>query len=291
MVSIATKTPVFFISHGGPNLLDNLEKPGDFYSWLGNYLKTELKPKAIVIISAHWQGEGKENVFVDVSEKPKLIYDFYGFPKNYYEVKWDHKGSPAVATRVIDLLNQSGIKASGKQYGNDHGVWVPLKRAMTNNPDIPIVEVSTFSHEDMPMHVKMGEALAPLRDEDIVIIGSGSAVHNLQQLWKHVNKPSPKFVQDFDKEMENIACTSVGEERNAKSSELSQHKHFRDCHPTAEHLVPFHVALGAAGEDKGKKLLQDYFSTLSWGSYAFGLPEDTVLPKYDGSQIRDRDEL
>lgn len=87
--------------------------------------------------------------------------------------------------------------------------------------------------------------------------------------------------------METIACDFVGEERNEKSSELSQHRHFRDCHPTAEHLVPFHVALGAAGQDKGKKLLQDYFSTLSWGSYAFGLPQDTVLPKYDGTQLRD----
>ncbi|KAI7895066.1 Extradiol ring-cleavage dioxygenase, class III enzyme, subunit B [Mucor mucedo] len=152
MTSLATKTPVFFVSHGGPNLLENQAKPGDFYSWFGQYLKNELKPKAIVIISAHWQGEGPDGIFVDVSEKPKLIYDFYNFPKHYYEEKWDHQGSPA-----------SGLKASGQKYGNDHGVWVPLKRAMRSNPHIPIVEVSTFSHEDMDMHVKLGEALAPLR--------------------------------------------------------------------------------------------------------------------------------
>lgn len=287
MVSIATKTPVFFISHGGPNLLDDTEKPGDFYSWLGNYLKNELKPKAIVIISAHWQGEGKNGIFVDISEKPKLIYDFYGFPQQYYEQKWDHKGSPDVANRVIDLLNQSGLKASGQKYGNDHGVWVPLKRAMSSNPNIPIIEISTFSHEDMPMHVKLGEALAPLRDEGVVIIGSGTAVHNLRLLRSHMDKPSPKYVLGFDKQMETIACEFTAEERNSKSSELSHHKHFRDCHPTAEHLVPFHVALGAAGEDKGKKLLQGYVSTISWGSYAFGLPEGTSLPKYDGTQKRD----
>lgn len=87
--------------------------------------------------------------------------------------------------------------------------------------------------------------------------------------------------------METLACKSTGEERQAKACELNQHKSFRDCHPTAEHLMPFHVALGAAGEDKGKKLLNDYFSTLSWGSYAFGLPKDTSLPKYDGTQTRD----
>ncbi|KAI9475941.1 MAG: Extradiol ring-cleavage dioxygenase, class III enzyme, subunit B, partial [Benjaminiella poitrasii] len=146
------RAPAFFISHGGPNLLDDQAKPGHFYNWLGNYLKNELKPKAIVLISAHWQGEGRESVFVDVSEKPKLIYDFYNFPRRYYEETWDHRGSPT-----------SSFKAIGQKYGNDHGVWVPLKRAMKSNPDIPIVEVSTLAHESMPMHIKMGEALAPLR--------------------------------------------------------------------------------------------------------------------------------
>jgi aromatic ring-opening dioxygenase catalytic subunit (LigB family) len=102
-------------------------------------------------------------IIVDVSEKPKLIYDFYNFPKRYYEHTWDHKGSPAVAHKVIDALNKAGFEATGQKYGNDHGVWVPLKRAMESNPDIPIVEVSTFAHENMKSHVEMGKALAPLR--------------------------------------------------------------------------------------------------------------------------------
>lgn len=157
---------------------------------------------------------------------------------------------------------------------------------MDSNPDIPIIEVSTFQHENMPMHVKMGEALAPLREEGILIIGSGSAVHNLRTLWNYQEK-SPQFVKDFDDDMAQIATKLTGEERNAKANELNKHKHFRDCHPTAEHLMPYHVALGAAGQDTGKKLLHDYFSTLSWGSYAFGLPEEPVLPKYDGTQTRD----
>lgn len=104
--------------------------------------------------------------------------------------------------------------------------------------------------------------------------------------------------------MENIACRFTAKERNSLANQLDKHASFRKCHPTAEvwyeeewweyctyvlwqqHLVPFHVALGAAGSDKGKKLLQDYYSTLSWGSYAFGLPEDTTLPTYDGSQAK-----
>ncbi|KAG1445084.1 hypothetical protein G6F55_012089 [Rhizopus delemar] len=217
------RTPVFYISHGGPNLLEDVEKPGTFYSWFGNYVKEILKPKAIVIISAHWQGEGKCGVKVETYEKPKLIYDFYGFPKRYYEHTWDHQGSP-----------EAGFEARGEKNGNDHGVWVPLKRAMESNRDIPIVEVSTLGHENMAMHTKVGEALEPLRDEGVLIVGSGSAVHNLRELWTTANKPSPKFVLDFDRELDTVACQLTGEERKKKANELNQHSDFRRCHPTAE---------------------------------------------------------
>ncbi|KAI8091315.1 aromatic ring-opening dioxygenase LigB subunit [Gilbertella persicaria] len=278
---MSTRLPVFFISHGGPNLLEDQAKPGKFYSWFGKYLQA-LKPKGIVIISAHWQGHGHSGIYVDTSEKPKLIYDFYNFPRHYYQQQWDHQGSPALADRVLSLLNHAGVaEAKGKKYGNDHGVWVPLKRAMESNPDIPIVEVSTFEHEDMDMHVKMGEALAPLREDGIVIIGSGSAVHNLSTLWTYGDKPSPKYVVDFDKDLQDIACRYVGKERCEKAIQLDQHTAFRRCHPTAEHLVPFHVAVGAAGEDKGRKLITDFFSTISWGCFGFGLPQDVVLPEYN----------
>ncbi|KAI9026404.1 Extradiol ring-cleavage dioxygenase, class III enzyme, subunit B [Phycomyces nitens] len=274
------RAPVFFISHGGPNLLEDKNKPGEFYTWLGKYIKNIIKPKAIVVISAHWQGKGKSGISVDSSDKPALIYDFYGFPKHYYSETWDQQGEPELASRIVGMLQKSGIQATAERYGNDHGVWVPLKRAMRETGGIPIVEVSTFSHENLPMHISMGEALAPLRDENILIIGSGSSVHNLRLLWSYGDKPSPKFVIDFDRTMEKYACTLRGEERNKAASTLDQHPNFRDCHPTAEHLVPFHVALGAAGEDRGVKLLEDYFATLGWGCFGFGLPEDLRVPQY-----------
>ncbi|ORZ21403.1 aromatic ring-opening dioxygenase LigB subunit [Absidia repens] len=273
-MSTISKQPVFFISHGGPNLLEDNGKPGEFYSWFGSLLKKQLKPKAIVIVSAHWQGQGRNGIYVDTSEKPQLIYDFYGFPKHYYEETWDHSGEPAVASKVIDLLNKANIKAEGRTYGNDHGVWVPLKRAMKSNPDIPIVEVSTFEHEDMAAHIKMGQALAPLRDEGILIIGSGSAVHNLRDLWSGMGKASPNYVLDFDKEMEHIAVELPVDERDKAAEQLNTHPAFRPSHPTAEHLMPFHFALGAAGNDHGAKILEDYTATISWGSYAFGLDNE-----------------
>ncbi|KAG0166997.1 hypothetical protein DFQ28_011707 [Apophysomyces sp. BC1034] len=281
------KTPVFYVSHGGPDLLENQGRPGTFFEWLGNFIQKELKPKAIVVISAHWQGEGRNGVFVDTSKKPKLIYDFYGFPKRYYEYESDHEGSPALAEQVIGLLRNSGIDATGVNYGNDHGVWSPLKRAMESNKDIPVVEVSTFSHEDMPSHIKMGEALAPLRDEGVLIIGSGMIVHNLRLLWSYSDKPSPQFVKDFDKATDKCACELTGDERKKAANALDKHPAFRQSHPTAEHLTPFHVALGAAGDDEGIKLLHDYQSSLSWGSFGFGLPKGIKLPKYGGQATKD----
>ncbi|KAI8986385.1 aromatic ring-opening dioxygenase LigB subunit [Pilobolus umbonatus] len=290
-MTVPTKTPVFFISHGGPNLLDDQEKPGHFYTWLGNYIQNVLKPTAIVIMSAHWQGTGKDDILVDISEKPKLIYDFYNFPKHYYDQKWDHKGSPAVAQRVIELINKTGYKARGLKYGNDHGVWVPLKRAMDSNPNIPVIEISTFSHEDMSMHAKVGQALAPLREEGVLIIGSGSAVHNLREIWSYSGKGSPNYANEFDKELENIACKHIGDERISKAVVLDKNKHYRSSHPTAEHLMPYHFALGAAGEDTGKKLIHDFFATISWSSFGFGLPSDTTLPNYQNVNRPVKDEF
>ncbi|CAO3634477.1 unnamed protein product [Cunninghamella blakesleeana] len=277
MVSKITKQPVFFVSHGGPSLLDDNGKLADFFTWFGsNLIKKQLQPKAIVVISAHWSGRNND-IYVDTSEKPKLIYDFYGFPKKYYEVTWDHKGSPEVAQQVVDLLNKSNIKATGVQYGNDHGVYCFLKKGMESNKDIPIIEVSTLGNESLEQHIKVGEALAPLREENILIIGSGTAVHNLRDL-SGAHKKSPDYVFEFDKSMEKIATESTGDERQQLSVQLDKHKSFRLAHPTAEHLVPFQVALGAAGNDKGIKMLEDYISTLSWSCYAFGLPEDIKVP-------------
>ncbi|CAO3664905.1 unnamed protein product [Umbelopsis ramanniana] len=198
----ATRLPTYFISHGGPNLLDDKDKPGKFYEWFGKTIREKIKPKAIVIISAHWQGEGN-GVYVEATEGPlKLIYDFYGFPPQYYKQTWNGTGLPSLANKVAELLKQKGIPATLTKRGIDHGVWVPLKRAISDF-DIPLVQVSTFEHEDMASHVKLGEALEPLRDEGVLIIGSGAAEHNLRDMWQHMGRPSPSYIKSFDNNMEN----------------------------------------------------------------------------------------
>ncbi|KAI8580698.1 hypothetical protein K450DRAFT_198306 [Umbelopsis ramanniana AG] len=274
----ATRLPTYFISHGGPNLLDDKDKPGKFYDWFGKTIREKIKPKAVVIVSAHWQGDGN-GVYVEATEGPlKLIYDFYGFPPQYYKQTWNGTGLPSLANKVAELLKQKGIPATLTKRGIDHGVWVPLKRALSDF-DIPLVQVSTFEHEDMASHVKLGEALQPLRshpqqienrrDEGVLIIGSGAAEHNLRDMWQHINRPSPSYIKSFDKNLEDSVLKYTGEQRKAEVCKLNKDPAFRKCHPTAEHLVPLHVAVGAAGDDKAVKILDDFFSTIGWSSFEF----------------------
>ncbi|CAM0136525.1 hypothetical protein VKS41_003327 [Umbelopsis sp. WA50703] len=265
---MVSRLPTFFISHGGPNLLEDKSKPGKFYDWFGKLIKNEIKPKAVVIVSAHWQASGK-GVFVEATEGPlKLIYDFYGFPSHYYNQTWNGTGDASLAHRVSDLIKKQGIPATLTRRGIDHGVWVPLKRAIPDF-DIPLVQVSTFAHENMEEHIKLGEALQPLRDEGVLIIGSGAAVHNLHDMWNYMNKPAPSFVKSFDQNVEASVVKLTGEDRKKAVCKLNQDPGFRKCHPTAEHLVPLHVAVGAAGDDQAVKVLDDYFSTIGWASYQF----------------------
>jgi len=157
--------------------------------------------------------------------------------------------------------------------GIDHGVWVPLKRALPDF-DIPLVQVSTFAHEDMQAHVKLGEALQPLRDEGVLIIGSGAAEHNLREMWQYMDRPTPSFVKSFDKNLEDSVLKHVGDERKTEVCKLNKDPSFRKCHPTAEHLMPLHVAVGAAGDDKAVKVLDHYFSTVGWASFQFSSADE-----------------
>jgi aromatic ring-opening dioxygenase catalytic subunit (LigB family) len=121
------RTPVYFLSHGGPNIMYDVEHPA--YKELGKIGKeitTKVKPRAVVVFSAHWQG-GVDTVQVNTAEMTELIYDFYGFPSHYYKEKYPNVGSKEVASKVLDALQQAGIKAEGVKRGLDHGVWASFK--------------------------------------------------------------------------------------------------------------------------------------------------------------------
>ncbi|KAL4945081.1 hypothetical protein BDV06DRAFT_219613 [Aspergillus oleicola] len=267
------KTPVYFLSHGGPTIMFDVDHPAHKeLGKIGREITTKVKPRAVVVFSAHWQA-GRDTVQVNTAEITELIYDFYGFPSHYYEEKYPNVGNRDVANRVLDLFKQAGIKAEGVKRGLDHGVWVGFKCAF--NPDsnplnVPIVQVSLFGTEDPMQHYRLGEAVAKLREENILIIVSGMAVHNLRDLRFTFSDPRPMpYTTSFDEALKD-AATKPPAERGQALTDLLKRGDARQAHPTFDHLLPIHVGAGAAGEDVGKRLWTMGEGSLSWAQYRFG---------------------
>ncbi|PLN86136.1 aromatic ring-opening dioxygenase LigB subunit [Aspergillus taichungensis] len=267
------RTPVYFLSHGGPNVMYDQEHPA--YAKLaaiGREITTKVKPRAVVVFSAHWQA-GRDTIQVNTAEKTDLIYDFYGFPSHYYKETFPHVGSQEVAGKVLGLLNQAGIKAEGVKRGLDHGVWASFKCAFEpeSNPlNVPIVQVSLFGSEDPEQHYRLGEAVSSLRDDNILIIVSGMAVHNLRDLMRAFGNPKPMpYTISFDEALKD-AATKPPAEREQAMVQLLKRGDARQAHPSFEHLLPIHIGAGAAGEDLGRRLWTYKDGSMSWAQYRFG---------------------
>ncbi|KAI0505887.1 putative aromatic ring-opening dioxygenase LigB subunit [Xylaria bambusicola] len=269
----AHRMPVYFLGIGGPNFMENQNHPA--YLKLGETgleITTKVKPKAVVVFSAHWQ-DGPSRVSINAAENAKLIYDFYGFPPHYYEYKYPSKGSPEIAEKVAQKLSGAGIQVEKVKRGLDHGVWVGFLAAFDpkRNPlNVPIVQVSLFNNEDSGLHYRMGQALEGLRDEGILIIGAGMAAHNLQdyRVNRGSTKPMPYSIS-FDDALE-AAVSSKPEDRRTAMSALMRRSDARQAHPTVEHILPVHVVAGAAGADVGERLWTMPEGPLNWAQYRFG---------------------
>lgn len=254
------------------------EKEHPVYAQLqkvGREITQKVKPKAIVVFSAHWQAERPNTIEVNVAESEPLLYDFYGFPRHYYLEKYPNRGSPEVAARVMELLTQAGIKAEGVERGLDHGVFVCFKVAFdpeTNPVGVPIVQVSLFDDDRDPgAHIRLGRAVQKLREEGVLIVVSGMAVHNLRDLGfaRMIQKPQP-YAVSFDEALKEAAETEPGVERDKSMIDLFKRPDMRRAHPTAEHLLPMHVGTGAAGGDRGQQLWTMPEGSMSWAQYRWG---------------------
>lgn len=242
---------------------------------IGLEITQTIRPSAIVVFSAHWQAQQSNTIEVNTSESEPLLYDFYGFPKHYYMERYPNRGSAAVAERVMQSLNEAGIKTVAEERGLDHGVFVPFKVMFDpakNALDVPIVQVSLFEdHTDAATHIRLGRAVEKLREENILIIVSGMAVHNLRDLWvtraRGVTMP---YAYSFDEALREAVEKTPGEERNRAMEGLLKRPDARQAHPTFEHLLPVHVGVGAAGSDAGKQLWTLPEGSMSWGQYRFG---------------------
>ncbi|KAL2059490.1 hypothetical protein ABVK25_000783 [Lepraria finkii] len=212
-----TRTPVYFVSHGGPNIIYETTHPA--YSRLesiGCEITQHIKPSAILVFSAHWQADRPNTIEVNISEQEPLLYDFYGFPKHYYLEKYPNRGSPQLAKRVMQLLTEAGIEAVPTDRGLDHGVFVPFKVMFSpeKNPvDVPIVQVSLFDDDtDAAAHIRLGRAVQKLREENVQIIVSGMAVHNLGDMRVAMSqKRTMPYTVSFDRALQEAVETEPGE--------------------------------------------------------------------------------
>ncbi len=242
---------------GGPTVIENVEHPA--YAQLQALGKeiTQQKPKAVVVFSAHWQGEPK-TIEVNTAESMGLIYDFYGFPPHFYEYEFPNRGDPALAEKILELLEKAGIQGEGVRRGLDHGVWASFAVAFdpkTNPLNVPIVQVSLFDSEDPDKHYALGKAVSALRDEGVQIIVSGMTVHNLRDFRRSFglkSGPMP-YAISFDEAVKEAVEQPV-EQRQEAMSTLLQRSDARKAHPSFEHLLPIHIGAGAAGDDVGRQV-------------------------------------
>ncbi|KAH6648772.1 Extradiol ring-cleavage dioxygenase, class III enzyme, subunit B [Truncatella angustata] len=267
------KAPVYFFSHGGPTVQYETKHPA--YSVLqniGQEITKKVKPSAVVVFSGHWEGS-RDTIEVNTAEHTDLIYDFYGFPSYMYEAKYPSRGSPELANRILGLLGDAGIKAKGVTRGLDHGVWSGFNVAFDpeKNPlGVPLVQVSLYHSEDPDMHYRLGQAVASLRDDNIVIIGAGMSVHNIRDMFATRGDPRPlPYTVSFDEALKD-ATEAAPAERQARMAEVTRRPDAKQAHPWMDHLMPVYVAAGAAGEDQGKRTWTLHEVSMGWSQYRFG---------------------
>ena len=238
---------VLYIPHGaGPMPLLGDEGHREMVDCLQGLAARIPKPEAILLVSAHWE---EPLSAITRAANPPLLYDYYGFPPQSYEIEYPASGHPELAGAVHAALTEGGIESvlSGKR-GFDHGMFVPLK-IMYPEADVPCVQLSLVKGLDPGRHLAMGEALAGLGYENLLIIGSGFSFHNMSAFFAPETGETRKANLEFDRWL-NETCSNremSGEERRGRLENWEQAPFARYCHPREEHLLPLHVCYGAAG--------------------------------------------
>lgn len=235
-----------FISHGGgplPLLGDPQHKA--LVIALQDLARAIPKPRAIVVVSAHWE---EQIPTITAVQHPSLIYDYYGFPPESYEIQYPCPGEPSLAEGIFELLKSRGITARlDRVRGLDHGAFVPLK-IMYPEASIPCIQLSLVNTLDPFLHIEIGQALQQLHEQNILLIGSGFSFHNIRAFFEPNNMESNQLNQSFESWLEDV-CVNEEYSESQRSELLWQWKkapgaHY--CHPREEHLIPLHVCYGAS---------------------------------------------
>ncbi|MFW1816294.1 dioxygenase [Acinetobacter guillouiae] len=227
--------PGLFISHGSPMLALDPEQVGPALHRLGLNLP---KPQAIVVMSAHWESEALE---VNTGVRPETWHDFRGFPQALYEIRYPAPGNPELAEEILHLLAEAHLPAhANSTRPRDHGVWMPLLH-MYPEADIPVIEISLPMNMHADQIYQIGQALAPLREKQILLIGSGSITHNLRELsWNDKDENVPEWASTF----RNYVVSKLNHSNYDAVLEWDSIPYLQKNHPTLEHFAPLFFAMG-----------------------------------------------
>lgn len=263
------RTPAVYLPHGGgpwPFVELGFGTQGEKEALLG-YLRsvrslTPTPPRALLVVSAHWE---EDVPTLMTAARPPLLFDYYGFPEESYRLTWPAPGAPELAPRVRALLTAAGFATrDDPRRGYDHGTFVPLKVTW---PDaaVPVLQLSLKTGLNPAEHLAMGRALAPLRDEGVVIVGSGMSYHNMRGFGGRGREASERFDAWL---RETVAMEA--QPRDERLRRWTEAPSAREVHPREEHLLPLMVIAGAAGEDRGRVPYNGTFAGVRLSAVQFG---------------------
>ena len=251
-----------FVSHGAPTMPLEDIPARDFLMKLG---KSYRNIKAVLCISAHWQTIKPTLNAVDVNE---TTHDFYGFQPELYDIKYPVKGSPELAEHALDLIKDGGMECElDHTRGLDHGAWIPLM-LMFPDAEIPVIQLSIQNNLDPMKHFNLGKLIEPLRHENILILGSGGAVHPLGYAPLHPDAKTDQWAIDFNEWLKNAVISG---NTNALMNYRNSSPYPERAHPYPDHFMPLLASIGAAGEGVNGKIIHDswYWGDLGMGAYEF----------------------
>ncbi|KAI7959470.1 hypothetical protein MJO28_003261 [Puccinia striiformis f. sp. tritici] len=279
--------PAFFFAHGHPGIVFKSESTasrgletvgGSLHNFLKDFgpaLMKKYQPKGIVVFSAHWESPSKEIKVTDYGNDQPLLYDYYGFPPKFYEARWHSNGSSELTDRVLACLKQAGMEASrttrdeprgrdglvGPAPGLDHGVFIPFMLMFPEGKEeafpIPVVQVSMDGTLDPKRNIQLGQAVASLRHQGILILSGGLTIHTFENFQEWKFDSSSEEVKHFEREIINASMEESTSERFRKMIDLKRLKGFRKAHPREDHFIPIYIAAGAGSDQGSTTIISD----------------------------------
>jgi 4,5-DOPA dioxygenase extradiol len=253
--------PAAFVGHGSP--MNALESNRFTTAW--HALAQSLpRPRAILAISAHWTIQGSA---LTAMQQPRVIHDFYGFPRALFDFDYPAPGAPDIAREIAEVVRPAYLGLDEDSWGLDHGTWSVLAH-MFPRADVPVIQLALHIAEDLQYHVDLGARLAPLRERGIFILGSGNVVHNLRRLDRHRTEEAFDWAQRFDDEVKDIMTRDPG-----RLADAGRHADYHAAVPTPEHFLPLAYLAGlcrAAGEPARPFLEGGSMGALTMTSYVLG---------------------